>query len=298
MIVWNDFQSDCQDITGDSTAASLVRFKRWGNQGYHIILAELSRPVTEKTQTADTVAEQSNYTMPSDTLFIKSVKVTVDSITYPVEEIPDQKSWDLLKASLTGTSDIPQVYFVRPGFGVGGTEIDLLPAPASDDNTITIIYEAGDKDLANDEYTDGSVTLINGDATVTGASTTFSAAMVGRYFKGDLDGVWYRIASFTSTTAVELENVYEGTAGATLDYTIAEAFHLPQDMQVLPLYFALAHYYDLRHDTDKSLKFRGLFGLGLDDGKKRWATKTRSSVISGRNKLRIRNPNYPPGTIT
>jgi hypothetical protein len=298
MITWDDAQQDCKDISNDTSSTSLVIFKRFMNNGYHVVLSELGRPHTEKTQTASTVADQQFYTLPSEVLFVKAVKVTSNSIEYPMEPIIDQETWDVLNADVTGTSDIPTFYFVRPGFGINGTEIGLFPTPASAGNTITVVYEAGDKDLANDEYTTGTVTLTNGSATVTGSGTTFTAAMVGRYFKGDNDGVWYRIATFTSATIIVLENVFEGTGAAGLSYTIAEAFHIPEEMQILPIYYALAHYYDLKQEDQKSLKYRALFDKELRDGKRRWRHKSRGSVINKRRRFHLRNPNYPPGTIT
>ena len=267
------------------------------NAGYHNILADLGRPVTEKTETASTVASQQYYQLPSTALFVKSVGVTVSSIPYPLEEIPDQNSWDALNADLTSTSDIPTYYFVRPGFGIGGVEIGIFPKPTSAGNTITVIYESTDKDLGNDKYTTGTVTLAEGDATVTGAGTTFTTAMVGRYFKGDTDGVWYRIASYTSATALELENVYEGTAGAGLSYTIAEVWNLPEELHILPVYYAVSHFYDIRGDTDKSLKFRSLYEIGITAAKRRWATKTRGVVVRRHRRFRFRDPNFPPGTL-
>ena len=298
MITWSNFQSDCQDITGDSTSATLTRFKRWGNQGYHLVLSELGRTHTEKTQTANTVKDQQFYTMPSETLFIKSVKVTVSSIEYPIEPIIDQDTWDIINAGVTGSTDIPSFYFVRPGFGVGGTEVGIFPKPATANNTITIIYEAGDRDLNIDDFTTTTVTVTNGDATITHSGTSFTAAMVGRYFQTDDDRTWYRIASFTSTSSMELENVFEGASGSGQSYTIAEAFHLPEEMQVLPVYYALGHFYDMRHDDSKSIKYRALFDKELRDGKRRWRHKTRGSVINNRRKFHLRNPNFPPGTIT
>src|SRR3990167_4530376 len=126
MISWDNFQDDCQDITGDTTSASLTKFKRWGNQGYQLVLAELARPSTERTQTALTVASQQYYTLPPDVLFIKSLTVTVSGIPYPLEEIIDQKTWNVLNADLTGTSNVPTYYFVRQGFGISGGEIGIF----------------------------------------------------------------------------------------------------------------------------------------------------------------------------
>jgi len=37
--------------------------------------------------------------------------------------------------------------------------------------------------LSNADYTTGTITLTDEDATVTGAGTTFTAGMVGRYLK-------------------------------------------------------------------------------------------------------------------
>lgn len=298
MIPFEDFQSDLQDLTGDTTSTTLTKLKRWGNQGYQMVLAELGRSVTERTQTASTVADQTYYQLPSDALFLKSVKVTSGGIDYPLEEIVDQATWDVLNADVTGSSDISTYYFVRPGFGLGGVEIGLFPAPASSGNTITVIYESGDRDVTQDAFTTGTVTVTNGDATITHSGTGFTAAMVGRYFKTTNDGVWYRIASFTDTSNLELENVFEGTTAGGAAYTISEAFNLPEDLQDLPELYALAKYYDLRHDDQKSLKYRALFDKGLREGKRRWSNKTRSSVIKGRPKIRVRNPNFPPQNIS
>ena len=297
MISFGDFTTDAQDITGDTTSTTLTRFKRWGNQGYQLVLAEFGRPSTERTQTALTVASQQYYTLPPDVLFIKSITVTISSVPYPLEEIHDQKTWNVLNADLTGTSDIPTYYFVRQGFGIGGSEIGIFPKPASASNTITVVYEAGDRDLTQDAITTGTVTVTNGDATITHSGTSFTAAMVGRYFKTTNDGVWYRIASFTDTSNLELENVFEGTTNAAQVYTISEAFNLPEDMQDLPLYFTLQRYYDMRQDSQSSLKYKALFEAGLRDGKRRWIHKSRGNVIHGRPQFRLRSPNFPPENL-
>lgn len=298
MVTWDDVIQNCKDLTGDTTSASETFFKRLLNTGYHNILAKLNRPNTELTQTASTVANQQYYQLPSNALFVKSVQVTVSSIPYPLEEIVDQDTWDALNADLTNSSDIPTFYFVRPGFGVNGTEIGLFPKPASAGNTITAIYEAGSKDLTATAYTTGTVTLADGDATVTGSGTTFTAAMVGRYFKATNDGNWYRIASFTDTTHLELENVFEGTSAAGLAYTINEAFALPEEIQILPVYYALQHYFHLKHNKEDAAVYKSLFESEVILAKRRWANKSRGAVIQGKPKFTLRNPNHPPGTIT
>ncbi len=261
-------------------------------------MSELGRSHTEKTQTASTVEDQQFYTLPSEALYVKSVKVTSSSIEYPLEPIIDQDTWDIFNAAITGTTDIPTFYFVRPGFGVGGTEIGLFPIPSSSGNTITLIYEAGDRDLNIDKFTTGTVTVTNGDATITHSATGFTAAMVGRYFQTDDDRTWYRVASFTDTSNMELENVFEGTSGAAQSYQIAEIFNIPEELQILPVYYALSHFYDMRHDDTKSLKYRAIFDKELRDGKRRWIHKTRGSVINRRRQFHLRSPNFPPRNLS
>jgi len=251
------------------------------NLGYKFLLAELGRTVTEKTKTASTVASQQFYQMPPDFLWLKDLTVTVGSTTYPTTEIVDQEEWDYLNQT-SQTSDIPTFIFVRPYWGVSGAEVGIFPIPASAGNTINLVYEAGDKDLSVAAYTTGTVTMINGSATVTGSGTTFTAAMVGRYFTittAGGDGQWYKIASRTSNTVITLENYYDGISGSSLNYKIAEAFALPEEMQILPVYYALQHYFAMKKDADQETKYLTLFNAGLIQAKRRYGTKSRSAII-------------------
>lgn len=63
------------------------------------------------------------------------------------------------------------------------------------------------------DYTTGTVSINSGASTVTGAGTTFTTAMgAGQYsiqFTSGND--WYRIASFSSSTSITLEQPYQGT---------------------------------------------------------------------------------------
>jgi len=341
------------------------------NVGYKFILAELGRPVTEKTKTASTVTEQQFYQTPPDFLWLKDITTTIGSTTYPITEIVDQEEWNYLNVSAQ-YSDIPTFCFVRPSWGVGGLEIGLFPIPSStatvtftitaadatedatytnnsqtftvvstiDDGTtlvctftgypessgtltkatgtgdatitfsavsysgiINLIYEAGDRDMSQAAYTTGSVTIVNGSASVTGSGSTWIAAMVGRYFKitsASGDGLWYRVATRTANTTITLENYYEGASGSSLNYTINEAFALPEEMQILPCYYALQHYYAMKQDQKKQADYYALFDIGIKSGKRRYGTKSRSAVIK-KNPWRIGGSDYPfyfPSSMT
>lgn len=263
------------------------------NHYYKYLLADFGRNQTEKTRTASTVASQQNYQVSVDTLFPKTITVTSGTTKYPVEEVESQDSWDHL--NLQTMSGIPRFFFYRPKFGIGGGEISLYPTPDAV-YTLTLVSEVTDKDLSASSYTTGTITVTNGDATVTGSGTTFSAAMVGRYFRSNgsnSDGLWYKIATFTSTTELELENVYEGTTQSGGTYQIDEAFALPEEMQVLPIYGAVAEYYATKGNEKQELKFRGIFNAGHIAGKRRYGTKTRSNIIRSKREL-IRGRFYRP----
>ncbi|MDI6808160.1 MAG: hypothetical protein QME66_04145 [Candidatus Eisenbacteria bacterium] len=155
--------------------------------------------------------------------------------------------------------------------------------------------------MSIDAYTTGTVLVTNGSATVTGTGTTFTAAMVGRYFKVNTEPTWYRIASFTSTTVVVLENVYEGATATGAAYTIAEAFGLPEDLQILPVYYAVWHYFSSKRDERAKKEYEDLFMKQLELGKIRHATKTSGSVARPRNRFsrfKRATPGYFPTSAT
>lgn len=286
MITWDDAQAECQRLSNDSSATSLTAFKRDMNLGYKMILAGLGRPVTEKTKTTSTVASRQFYQCPTDVLFIKSIKVTIDNRDYPLTEVASQEEWDYINNNSTITGDSPYLYFMRPRFGLGGAEFGIYPKPASAGNTITIVTEVTDKDLARDKVTGGTVTVTEASAAVAGAGTSFTLPMEGRYFhitSETGDGKWYRIASYTSGVVITLENVYEGETGATQAYQICEIFNVPEEMQILPVFYALGFYFAAKGNKDQEAKYIGLFRDGLKTGRIRYANKTRNGSIRNFN---------------
>jgi hypothetical protein len=287
MIIWDDAQTISQKLAQDTNSASVTFLNLLMNTGYKEVLAELGRPVTEKTKTTTTVAAQQGYQMPADFNWLKSIKVTVGSTVYTPGEEESQEQWDYLNSQVR-SGNIPEAYFVRPRFGFGGTEVQLYPIPSSSGNTITLIYEAIDKDLSVAKYTTGTVAVTNGSATVTGTGTTFTRAMVGRYFQitdADGDGLWYKVAGFTSATVITLENFYQGTTDSSNIYQIAEAFGLPEDLHMLPIYYAVWHYSLFRRDKTRADEYAGLYTVGLQQAKRRYGTKSRGNIIKGKQRL-------------
>lgn len=56
------------------------------------------------------------------------------------------------------------------------------------------------------DYDTGTVTVTTSTGAVTGSGTTFTAGMVGRPFKADGHTTWYRVKTFTNTTAIVIED--------------------------------------------------------------------------------------------
>lgn len=282
MLVWDDARTymrrEAQIGTSDTEGVTFLNMM--ANQGYKIVLAVLGRQLTEKVKTATSVASQRGYQMPPDCAWVKNVSVLVGTTKYPIQEVQSEQAWDAYTQNdYTG---IPQRFFYRPRFGIGGGVLELDPIPGASTYTIRLTIEATDKDLSQDAYTTGTVTLTNGSATVTGAGTTFTSDMVGRIFQNTTTGadrLWYRIKTFTSTTSLTLENVYEGATAGTQTYKISEIFNVPEDIQLLPCYFALWQWFESKKDTTQSLKYKRFWDEGLRQAKATHGTKTRDQVV-------------------
>ncbi len=301
MIILDDAKSVMRKLAGDSNSDDYLLLML--NTGYKEILAALGRPVTEKTKTTTTVANQQGYQMPQDFNWLKSIKITVGSTIYTPDEEESQEQWDYLNAQVR-SGDVAEAYFVRPRFGFQGTEVQLYPIPSTTGNTIKVVYEAIDRDLSQSKYTTGTVSVSNGSAIVTGSGTTFTASMIGRYFQitsATGDGLWYKVSGFTSATSITLENFYQGTTVGTVNYQVAEAFGLPEDLHMLPIYYAVWHYALFRRDKTRADDYGAFYTGGLQAAKRRYGTKSRSNIIKGKGRYSSGGGSYPsfwPQNIT
>lgn len=80
-------------------------------------------------------------------------------------------------------------------------------------------------------YTTGTVAITKGETSVTGTSTVFTAAMVGRKIFVGSGNTYYIIASFTSTTAITLDAPFIDTTVTTASINIVkDRYKLPADL--------------------------------------------------------------------
>jgi hypothetical protein len=292
MIVFTDALTLCQNITSDNSTSSQTFFTQMMNTGYKDLLSKLGRSITEKTKTASTVANQQYYQTPPEFKWIKDLTIKVGTTIYPIAEIVTQEEWDLLNVQ-TQYSDVPMFFFVRTNFGVGGTEFGIYPIPASNGNTITMVFESSGRDMSQTDYTTGTISLTQGSPTLTGSGTAFSTSMVNRYFQVNDptgDGLWYLISSRTSNTVLTLGQNYEGASVSGVNYRISECFALPEDLHILPVYYALGHYYLMQEDSktavlymgDGTTEDRSLYTSGVRAAKKAYGANSRSNRVGNK----------------
>jgi len=83
-------------------------------------------------------------------------------------------------------------------------------------------------------YETGTVAINKGSTTATGTGTTWTTAMAGRLIRFDSTEPWYRIASVTSGTELEIEDDFIATSITGKTYEIhTYLFSLPSDVQRL-----------------------------------------------------------------
>lgn len=241
--------------------AIIASFNQNLGQRYQLILAKLQAYVTQKPVTMATAVGTQYYPYPPGLVSIDDVVVTIGSVQYPLTTIYAQHQWDVINAIQIQPTAIPQFLFPRRD------DFGIWPIPQGI-YTVTFYYYLRDRNLTIADYTTGTVTVTNGDATITGTNTVWTAAMVGRWFTvtdptGIGQGYWYRIASFTNATSMELDRTYVSTTQSGLTYRIGESPEIPEEGHELLIDGALADFYaGLRNDNETATWYNNKFWTG------------------------------------
>jgi hypothetical protein len=274
------------------------------HEGQRKLQSELGIYYTEEIRTFTTVTDAisgtsyKSYPIPENFKSLTALYVTSGTTQYNAELIQNEELWRWMSATTTqSTSNYLSHCFIR------SDRIELYPIPSSA-LTATMIFRRMAKDNLNDDYTTGTITtLTNGASAITGSGSTWTSGMVGRYFKIDADGEWYRISAFTSTTAITLASEYQGVsiATGTEAYTIGDMPITPPDTHVLPVYYACWKYFLFRKDVQMSREFERMWKEGLSDAKASWANRSSSNITRGYPNInggRFVNPNYFPESLS
>jgi len=294
-------------LSSDTDSSNLTLFKKLINIGYNRVCKKLCIYYTEESTTFTTVDDDitgtsdQSYRLPVGFNTLTDLYVTVGSNQYRATLIQDPELWRQINSTTSSsTSDFLQYCYIRRD------RVELWPIPSSA-QTATMWYTKFRPELSAADYAGGTITtLASAGTTVTGDTTVWTGAMVGRYFKINADDEWYRIASRASDTSITLEQGYEGTAIAagTEAYTIGEMPITPDDTHELPVWYALWKYgLGFRKDRSWGKDFERDWKLGLQEALQDWNNRSTSQVandreIYGIGRGRVINPNYYPEELS
>jgi len=296
-----------QSLASDADSTNLTLGKKLINIGNHKVEGTLGIYLTDEvysfTTKTDAITGTSyqSYRLPVGFKSLTDLYVTSGTTRYGGDSstilIQDEGLWQQLNASTTNpTNNNLQFVFIRRD------RVELYPIPSSA-CTATMHYRSIGKDLTASDYITGTITtLANGASTVTGNGSTWTAAMVGRYFQTD-DEEWYRIATFLTATTLTLEEKYQGAsiAAGTSAYTIGEMPRIPGDFHDLPVWYALWKYYQFKKDRLMSREYKNDWLSGLADAKTEYANKGTSQIVStspGGVRRGVFNPNMYPENMS
>lgn len=187
---------------------------------------------------------------------------TSNIIRYPLTLESSQEEWEKKNIVPMQIAIPPQNFFPRrDDFGIWPIPRTLYSA--------NLYYHYRDRNLSNADYMGGTITLTKGSNKVTGSSTAFTAAMVGRFLEvtdGTVNGqgYFYRIQHYTSGTQVELDAIWQGdTTSGISSYRIGECPEIPDDLHMyLPDGVTAGYLKDVRKDTDNGQRFLNSFWTG------------------------------------
>ena len=277
-MTWTNAQAKFQRIAGDTDATALSQAKEDMNIGAAKFNSALDRYFTRKAKSTDTVANQQYYQTPPDCIRVRGVTNTLSNgRKYPVRQIRSEYEWKAIN-TIQQTGNWATYYFVR-----GADEIGLWPIPsAAVTNGLEIYYEPRDHQLVNEDYSTGTVAVVNGSTTVTGSGTTFTNTMVGRTFQvtDGSDGYNYKIAGYSSASVITLEEPYIGLSGTGKTFLIGETFIFPEEYHDAPIDFALGRYFEVRNNADRATYHNTKFQVAVADAKAKYSSSSASQVIT------------------
>lgn len=251
------------ELTNDTSTTNLTNGDLYINADIGRLLGKRDWPFLYRERTAQTTANQQSVEIPRPIKKVKTVAVESGSSRWHPREVPNRDFWNRLNYTIATahTSDYPDWYFVENG------ELLFHPTPSTT-RTVYISGRIGLGRLNIADYTTGTVTSVLGSARITGAGTTWTNSMVGRFIRltasdtaNSGDDEWYEIESVPSTTAIDLKKPYVGqsvTANSNA-YTIGQMSPLPDGYQEAPIYRGVQKYYtgkNIPGAGDKALMFK------------------------------------------
>lgn len=303
MLTFQELYTRCTTIIDDDSTATIALIKALINETYRLISSQEDWWFFQTSKTYTTTASQQNFLLPKGFSKLDSFSITSGDTKYYTTEDANLKHFNTINSQGTNvTSDFPLYHNLRD------SNLRVFPPVASAGLTATLEYVYTPIDMTADDYSTNNVTdLANGDTTVTGDSTVWTSSMAGRYIKITSDGRWYKIASVTSNTELELVDNYEGTtiSGGSEAYSIGEVPLIPDGFEGLLIYRPIGIYYLQKEEINLARSYYsedyrrpGLYESLYESLKKSQANRTTEVAWSSHKFNGNYNPNLDPNNLT
>lgn len=240
----NTFLDGTQN-TGSTNSELLSFFQRQLDRRYQTALAVIMGYQTEIAKQASTVVGQQYYHMPPGLIQIESATVTIGNIAYPVTVINSAREWQKINETLVSTTAIPA--FIHPR----RDDFGIWPIPQGV-YTITINYDLRDRKMTNDDYTSGTIQVTNASQAVVGTTTSWTSAMVGRWFVVNSNQYWYKVAAVADATHLTLETAYLGSSSSGEAYRIGETPEMPEEGHDLLAWGTVSDFFAMKRKDVKT----------------------------------------------
>lgn len=288
-------------ITSSSTTATVTTSAAHGYSTSNVVNIQGALPIgyngtytiTVLTTTTFTYTLASALTSPATIspstpyapglVSIEGGFITIGSVNYPLRPLESRWNDEQLNAIQIQASAIPQFYFVEQD------SFKVWPTPQASYSG-TIYYHYRDRNMSAADYTTNTVSLTQGSNLITGSGTTFTPAMVGRWFTiTDTtipgQGYWYRISGYTSATQISLgtltgEQTWGNASVSGASYRIGETPEMPEEMHSILSWGTASDFYaGMQKDPTSAAMFDNLFWTGSPTNPVR--TQGDSSVTGG-----------------
>lgn len=284
MQTWSELQNIVTETLSDDSATTVRKAKRDLNIAANRILAAMGREATHIVKHASIVADQQWYQLPENCIRVAEAWIEENGQKWPLTPVESERMWNYLTSNQVTAMTTPQSYRVR------GTDlIGIHPLPGrAIASGLVISFEPRQVPMNNTDYTTGTVAVVSGSPTITGTGTVFTERMVGRAFRIDADGQWYKIQSYVSSTVMTLDNNYSGISDSGA-FTIGEVPSIPAEYHDSLADYALFRAWQRRKDRPNASDFKALWDEAIILIKEQYAGSTSSAVVNARPAAPVRD---------
>lgn len=300
MLSWTQQQAKFVRLSRDNTSGTLVQGKEDMNTAYHMFNAKFGRYFSRKQQFTNLNIGQGIYQNPIDCIKIIGMVVRIsDTYQIPIKEIRDEYEWRQITA-YPYSSNWPAYYF-----SIGNDEFELWPTPSQFvANGIRYYYQPQSFDLSVEDITSTStsttISITNGDVTVTSSGSDFTPQMQGLWFQvnGVTDLTWYEIVGVPDSSHLTLKSAFVGITGTGLGFTVGQLSILPEEYQDVPIHYALNLFFSGKGNESRATQHFTMFNNGINDAIESYSASTQGNIVSeGDNYINswFVTPLPPPG---